>query len=142
MLQVPAANGVAGFMVSNDLFLFGRYDLILLFQSTDDTVNGILEVFHFHRLFAFAGSYQRSLVTYVGDVGAGKTGRLFSQLMYIHFFRDLDRLQVYFEYMFTAFQVGFVDRYLAVKTAGAQQRGIQHVGTVGSSQYDNAAFAA
>ena len=73
MFQVPAADGVASLVVSNHFFLFGRDDLVLLFQATDHAVNGIVEIFHFHLVLAFAGSDQGCLVTYVGNVGAGKT---------------------------------------------------------------------
>ena len=47
--------------------LFGGH-LVLLFQTTDDAVDGIHEVITGDELLASAGSDEGSLITYIGDV--------------------------------------------------------------------------
>src|ERR1700754_3102405 len=142
MFQVPAADSMTGFMVSNDLLFFRRDDLVLLFQSADDPVDRILEIFHFHIVFSLTGSNERGFITNICDVGAGKAWRLFGQLMNIQLAGDLYRLEMYFENSFAAFQIRLVDGDLTVETARTQQGCIQYVRTVRRSQYDDTAVAA
>src|SRR6185437_4059 len=118
MFEEPAADGVSRLMISDDPLLIGGDDLVLLLQTADDPVHGILEVFHFNRLFTLTGSDERSLVADVGDIRSGETGRLFGQFMYIQLAGDLDGLEVYLEYRLSALQIGFVDGNLTVEPAG------------------------
>src|SRR6185437_4275992 len=133
---------MAGLMIGDDPLFVGGDDLVLLLQTADDPVYRILEVFHLYRLFSLTGGDQRGLVADVGDVRAGKTGRLFGQLMDIQLAGDLDGFQMDLEDGFAAFQIGFVNGDLAVETAGTQQGSVQYVGAVGGGQHDDAAVAA
>ncbi len=128
-------------MIGNDPLFVGRNDLVLFLQTADHPVDGILEVFHFNRFLAFTGRDQRCFVTDIGDIRAGKTRCLFRQFVNIELAGYLDRLQVHLEDRFSAFQIRFVDRDLAVETTGTQQRGIEYIRTVGGSQHDDAAVA-
>ena len=47
--------------------LFGRH-LVLLLQTTDDTVDGVHEVITGDELLASASSYEGCLITNIGDV--------------------------------------------------------------------------
>ena len=46
---------------------------------------------------------------------------------------------MHFEYLFALVHIGQFHMYLAVETAGAQQRFVQNVGAVGGCKYDDAA---
>src|ERR1700748_3563366 len=102
MFQVPAADSMTGLMIGNDLLFLGGDDLVLLFQPADDPVDRILEIFHFYIVFSLTGSNESGFITNIGDVGAGKTWRLFGQLMDIQLAGDLYRLEMYFENCFAA----------------------------------------
>jgi hypothetical protein len=46
VLEVPAADGVAGFVVRDRLLLLGLEDKGFLLETTDDPLDGLLEVNH------------------------------------------------------------------------------------------------
>src|SRR5271156_2644041 len=142
MFEEPAADGVTSFMISDDLLFIRGDDLVLLLETTDDPVHGVLEVFHLYHFFSLTGGDEGRLVADIGDVRAGKTGCLLGQLMDIQLAGDLYRFEVYFEDGFTSFEIGLVDRDLPVKAAGAQKRGVEDVGAVGRGQHDDPAVAA
>lgn len=57
MLEVPAADGVAGFVVGDyPLFLWVE-DEGLFLEAADDTLDGLLEVDHLDGVGVGAGSY-------------------------------------------------------------------------------------
>ena len=69
---------MACLMESNRTFLIVRHDLVLTLQTTYDTIHGIHEVLFAHSLTPATSSYQRRLVTYIGDVGTRETRCLFA----------------------------------------------------------------
>ena len=81
--------------------------------------------------------YQGSLVTYVGNVSTRETGSLTCQEVDVKILVELQRLQVYLEYLLALVEVGQVDMYLAVETTGTHQGGVKHIGTVGGSKGDD-----
>ena len=56
----------------------------------------------------------------------------------IHAFGQFHFLRMHAKDFLAAFHVGQIDRDLAVETAGAQQRGIEHIGPVGGRDDDDA----
>ena len=69
ILQQPARRGVTCLVEGDDLLLFGRNNLVLLFETTDDTVDSIEEVLLIDFFLTFAGGHQCGLVAHVGNVG-------------------------------------------------------------------------
>lgn len=53
--QVPAADGVAGFVVGYCAFLLGREDERLLLETSNHTLNGLFEVLHLDTFGLFTG---------------------------------------------------------------------------------------
>ncbi len=119
----------------------GHY-LGFLLQTANDTVYGIEEVLLAHLLTVEAGGYQCGLITDVGNIGTRETGRLAGQEVNIDTFVELQRLQVHHKHLLALVQVWQVHMYLAVKAAGTKQGGVEHIGTVGSGQGNDAAISA
>lgn len=55
-LEVPAADGVAGFVVSDGLLLFGLEYEGFLFETANDTLDGLFEVHHCYGIGSMTGS--------------------------------------------------------------------------------------
>lgn len=60
-LEVPAADGVAGFVVGDGSLLFGLKDEGLLLEATDDALDSLLEVHHGYGLGGVARSWDMSV---------------------------------------------------------------------------------
>ncbi|MNE72323.1 hypothetical protein D3C80_1682510 [compost metagenome] len=54
---------MACFVECDSTFLVFRNDLVFLFQTTDDSVNGIQEILLFDKLFVFTCSNQGRFIT-------------------------------------------------------------------------------
>ena len=86
-----------------------------------------------------AGGEQRGLVEHVGQVGTGEAGRAAGDAQQVDVLRDRLAARVDLEDLVAAVEVGGVDLDLAVEAARAQQRGVEHVGTVGRGDQDDPA---
>ena len=64
------------FVKGNRPLLLGSHHLGLLFQSADNTVNGIQEILLAHRFRITTSGNQGRLVTHIGDIGSRETRRL------------------------------------------------------------------
>ena len=117
MLKKPACYGVTCFMVSYNLLLFGRDDLILLLQTTNYAVHSVLKVLHINGLFITTGGNQGRFVTNVGNFGPGKTRCLRSQFFRVDIRRQFDWLQVNPKNGFPTNNIGFVNANLTIKTS-------------------------
>ena len=91
------------------------------------------------QLLVLAGGEQRGLVEHVGEVGAGEAGRTASNAEQVDVGRDRLAARVDLEDLVATVEVGGVDLDLAVEAARAQQRRVEHVGTVGRGDQDDAA---
>src|SRR5262249_45112512 len=120
MFEEPAANGMSRLVISDDAFLIGRDDLVLLLQTSDDPVHRILKVFHLDRLFSLTGCDERGLVADIGDIRSGETGCLFGQFMDVQLAGYFNWLEMYLENRLPALQIGFVDGDLTVEPARTQ----------------------
>ena len=103
----------------------------LALGAHQDLVLGHFKVVHVDRLAVVAGGGEGGLVDHVGQVGAGEARCAASQDVEVHVLGHGDLLGVDAENLFAATDVGTVDDDAAVEAAGAQQRGIEHVGAVG-----------
>jgi hypothetical protein len=88
---------------------------------------------------AAAGCEQGSLVDEVGKVRAGEAGRAARDGFRLDIFRERHIAHVDFEDFLAADDVRIADGDLAVKTAGTQQRRVEHVRTV-RRRHDDDAF--
>ena len=84
-----------------------------------------------------ASSDERCLITYVSDVGTRESRCLTRQQIHIYRLIQLQRLQVHTEYLLTLVQVGQVYMYLTVKSSCTQQRLVEDIHAVRSSQDDH-----
>ena len=129
---------VAGLVDGRDLLLLVVDDHRPALGAHQDLVLGELEVEHPDDLLVVARGVERRLVHQVGQVGAGEAGRAARQHVDVHVVGERDLLGVDGEDALAALHVGTVDDDAAVEAAGTQQRRIEHVGTVGRGDEDDA----
>ena len=101
-------------------------------------VLGVFELAHRHDALAAAGRQQRRLVDEVGEIGAGEARRAARDDARIDIGRQRHLAQMHAQNLFAAGQIGIGHHDMAVETARTQQRGIEHVGTVGGGDQDDA----
>ena len=119
------------------LFVFG-HDHGFALGAHHDLVLGQFELGHADRAHVGARREQRRLIDQVGQVRAGEAGGATGNLRGFHVFRQRYLAHVHLENLLAAADIGQSDHHLAVEAAGAQQRGVQHVRTVGGGDDDNA----
>src|SRR5688572_20354324 len=135
MLQQPGSGSVTGFVESNRPFLLLSDDLIFLFQTANDPVNGIQEVLLFYLCFMMPCSDKRRLVAEVGDISTGKTRCLLGQKIDVYIFAvELQRLEVNLKDLLTLVDIRHVYVDLAVKASCTKQSAVKHIRPVGRSQ--------
>ena len=133
--------GMAHFVRGDDfLFLFGN-NAALFLRAGNHAFHGFVHVVVIHRVFIGAGGQNGGLVNHVGQVRPHKTRGAFGHRMQIHFRREFDLFGMHFQNGFAPFQIRRGHGHMAVKTARADQRGIQHVRAVGGRHQNNALFA-
>ena len=81
---------------------------------------------------------ERGFVDDIGQLRAGVTGRAARNDRKIDAFGQLHFLGMHAQNFFAAFHVGKIDGDLAIETARAQQRRIEHIGPVGRRDDDDA----
>ena len=84
-----------------------------------------------------ASSDERRLITYISDVGTRESRCLTCQQIHVYRLIQLERLQVYTEYLLALVQVGQVYMYLTVKATCTQQCLVEDIYTVCRSQDDD-----
>ena len=129
---------VAGFVISGVLLFGVAHHHRLALRAHQDLVLGELEVEHHDDLAILARGIQRSLVHQVGQIGAGQARCAASQHREVHIVAQRNLLGVDPQDRFAARYIGTSDNHAAVETAGAQQRGVEHVGAVGRRHQDHA----
>ena len=132
---------MAGLVVGRVAALFLRHDHGLPLRAHHDLVLGALEVVHLDQTLVAAGGEQRRLVHQVGQIGAGHAGRAARQDVRLHIGRHRHLAHVHHENLLAAADIRQRHHHLAVEAARAQQRGIEHVGTVGRGDHDHARVA-
>ena len=129
---------VAGLVIRGVLFFFLRHHERLALGAGDDAIDRFIAIAHVDHRFVAARREQRRFIQQVLEISAGETGRALSERVERDFFRQRLVLGVHREDRRAAFDIGAVDHDLAVETAGAKQRGIEHVGTVRRGDQDDA----
>lgn len=108
-------------------------------RTGDDAVDGLVERGLVIELLVRAGREQRGLVEHVGEVGAGEARRASRHREQVGVGRERLAAGVDLQDLVTPGEVGGVDLDLTVEAARTQQRGVEHVGTVGRGDEDDAA---
>jgi len=126
---------VARFVERGDFLLFVANNVAAAFRPHHYLVTRFPEIFHPYFVFIASSRQQRRFVNKVHQVGAGEVGRTPRYIFQIDIIGKGDVTRVHFQYSDTAAQVGPIHNYLAVKTAGAQQRRIEYIGPVGRRQH-------
>src|SRR3990167_4977581 len=139
MLGHQAANdGMTGLMERRvELFLV-RHDHGFALGAHHDLVLGQLEFLHLDQALAGTRGKQRGLVDQVGQIGTGEARRTARNHRRLDIFTHRHLAHMYFEDLLTAANIRQTNHYLAVETTGTQQRRIEHVGTVGGGDDDDA----
>ena len=90
-------------------------------------------------LLVGAGGEQGGLVEHVGEVGAAEARRAPADRLQVDARGDRLAARVHLQDLGAALEVGRLDADLPVEAARAQQRRVEHVGTVGGRDQDDAA---
>ena len=129
---------VPRFVIGGDPLLLVGEQHGLALGAHEHLVLGQLEVVHHDLLAIDASGVEGGLVDHVGQVGSAEAGCAASQDVEVGVVGDGNLLDVHAEDLFAAAHVGQAHHHAAVEAAGAQQRGIKHVGAVGGRDEDDA----
>ena len=138
LVQRQPDNGVASLVIGGFFLLLGRQDHAAAFDAQHDLVLGIFKVFHGHEAASDTGGGQRGLIHQVHQVSAREARRAPRDDAQVDIGALRDLLGVDAQDLLAALDVRVRDVDLAVKTAGAQQCGVQHVLAVGGGDDDDA----
>ena len=133
--------GVADLVIGDDELFLVREDLVLFLVAGDDDLDALLQVGLAHLIAAGAHRAQRGLVDHVGQLRARRAGGHAGDCAEVQAGLALDLLGMHAQDSLAADEVGQLDRYAAVKAAGAQQRRVERLGPVGRGQDDHALAA-
>ena len=111
------------------------------FGAHQHLVLGGLELGHGHHAVARPRRQQCGFIDEVGEIGAGKAGRASRNDLCIHIGRHGHFAHMHLENLFAAQDVRVGHHHLTVEPAGAQQRRVEDVGTVGRGDQDHAFIA-
>ena len=139
-LKIVTDNCVAHLVVGGDELLLLAHHSSLLFGPCDHAHDALFELDLSDLLLTCAGCEQRCLVNEVGEVGTGETWGLTGQSVDGDLFRQRLATGVDSEDLGAAPAIGAINHDLAVETAGAQQRWVEHVGPVCGSNQDDVVF--
>src|SRR5215469_2074697 len=129
---------VPGFVIRSVLlFLVGKNHGLAL-DAHEDFVLGHFEIGHGDELAVLPSGPESGFVGEAFKVGAGEAGSAAGDDGKIHVVSDGFFARVHAEDLFAALDVGASNDHAAVEAAGTEQRGIEHVGTVGGSDEDDA----
>ena len=134
----PADDGVACFVIRSNTFFLLRHDHRFALRAHHDPVLGLLEFVHFDQTLGRAGREQRRFIDQVREIRAGKSRRAARDNGQIHVIRDGYLADVNLQNLFAAANVRQADHDLTVEAPGPQQRRVEHVGTVGGRDDDDA----
>ena len=143
MLEEPTTDSVSRFVVRNRLLLIRAQDAALPLEANNYTLNSGVKVDALDVLGTATRRMQRSLVTHVRNVRTREAGREHRELVrkvllnLLDVLGEAERLQVHLEDALAARDVGAVDGDVAIETAWPHERGVQHVGPVGTGEDDD-----
>ena len=131
-------DGVTGLVIGGELALLFAHDAALLLGTGDDLDLRLGEVSHRDELAAAARGEQRGLVAEIFKVRAREAGRAPGNGGEVHVLGKGLILDVDAQDILAAADVGQAYVYLAVETAGTQQRGVKNIGAVCRRHDDDA----
>ena len=117
ILRHPADGGVTRLVDGYAATLVFGDDLVLLLQTSDDTIHRIHKVLLFDRLLVVASRNERRLVADVCYVCSREAWRLSCQLIHIYIRSQLESLHMYEEDLLAVVQVGQVYVDLTVEAS-------------------------
>ena len=118
-------------MICRDLLLFFRQQQRLALCAHQDFILGQLKVVHQDGLAVVARGQESCLVHHVGEVRATEAGCAPGQNGKIYIVVKRNLASMHAQDFFAAAHVGTVYHHAAIEASGAQQRRIEHIGTVG-----------
>ena len=129
---------VSCFVICGNSLVAVRDYSALLLRSCNYLVDTLEDIFHNDDFSVGSCRKNSRLVEQVFEVCTAETARHSRKNLegYVVGKRFVSRM--YFENFLSALNVGYVDVYLSVKSAGSQKRGVEYVRSVGSRHYDNA----
>ncbi len=131
--------GVAALVVGGDQQFALVHHAGALLRAGDDAVDGLVQVGLADEALVHAGRQQGRLVEHVGQVGAGEARRPLGDRLKVGVRRHGLVGRVNAQDLQASLHVGGLDGNLAVEAARTQQRRVEHVGTVGRRDQDDAA---
>ena len=137
-IDIQRHDGVAAFVKGGELLFLVAHRHGAAFGAHHHLVLGVFQLAHRDHALAAAGGQQRAFVDQIGEIGAGEAGRAARDDARIDIGRQRHLAQMHAQDLFAAGEVGIGHHDMTVETAGTQQRRIQHVGTVGGGDQDDA----
>ena len=131
-------DGVAGFVIGGQLLFVLGHGHGAALGAHHDLVLGVLEFGMGDKALVAPCRHQGRLIDQVHQIGTRETGRTAGQHLEVHIGRQRHLAHMYLEHLFAARHIGVRHHDLAVEAAGTQQRRIEHVGTVGRGNQDDA----
>ncbi len=131
--------GVAALVVGRHQLLLLAHQVRVALRTHADAVDRLVEQVVVDQLLVLASGEQRGLVEHVGEVGAGEARGTSRDRQQVDAGRDRLAARVDLQDLVAALHVGSGDADHPVEAAGAQQGRVEHVGTVGGGDQDDAA---
>src|SRR5690606_22829403 len=131
-------DGVTRLVISGVELLFLGHDHGFALGAHHDLVLGEFELLHLDDALAGPRREQRSLVDQVGQVGTGEARRATCDQGRFDAVTQRHLAHVHLEDLLATTDVRQPHHHLAVETARTQQRRVEHIGTVGRSDDDDA----
>ena len=131
-------NGMPGFVVSGQLFLFSIQHVTAPFASPGYFVASFFEVGQLNRFRTAPCGKQRRFINEIHQVRTGKPGRSACYFREIYTFGQRNALDVNIKNLLTSFKIRQINENLTVKTARTHQRRIEHIRAIGGRDNDDA----
>ena len=135
-----AHQGMANLVIGNQALAAAIGERFAL-HASDDPINSVIDFSEGDRLFAAPGCEDRCLIEQVGEIGASKPGRATGNGFQGHLWRQLFVAAVDIENGKPPLDIGSVNRNLPIKAARAHQGRVEHIGTVGCRDDNDAAIS-
>ena len=137
MLQDVAHQGMTALVVGNRGALGLGHHATLALRTGNHALHRFLDLVHRDHRTMTASGQQRRLVEQVRQIGTSKANGHLGELLKLNVLVHRLVLSMHAQDLLAALYVRAVNRDLAVKTAGTQQRRIQNVGAVGRGDQDD-----
>src|SRR5262245_21626362 len=121
-------------MIGYTPFLFRRHNPALFFGPRHDAVNGLVKFVHSDGVLAVASGEEGRLIDHIGQIRPYHAGRTRRDDLQIDICSQTHFLRMESEDVQTPLEIRPANHYLAIKTAGAEQRRVQDLRTVGGAE--------